>query len=100
MAHRSRRLPHRTGPVAFRPRRRAHERRLRPTGATRRRATGTVARSPGTSPLCRLGSEGPRPVDVGAVLDRYDGDLALGAVDAVDHAVIASAGAVQALKSQ
>jgi hypothetical protein len=41
----------------------------------------------------------PRSVNVGTVLDRYDDDLALGTVDAVDHAVIASAGAVQTLEA-
>jgi hypothetical protein len=44
-------------------------------------------------------SERPWPVNVGTVLDRYHGGLALGTVDAVDDAVVASAGAVQTVKA-
>ena len=40
------------------------------------------------------------PVDVGAVLDGYDGDQALLVIDAVDHAIIPAACAMKSLKAE
>ena len=40
-----------------------------------------------------------RSVNVGAVFDGYNGDLALPIIDAVDHAVVTTASAVQPLKA-
>ncbi len=51
-------------------------------------------------PGLRERSELSWPVDVGAVLDGYDGDQALLAVDAVDHAVIPAACALKSLKAE
>src|SRR5215475_3219002 len=54
-------------------------------------------------PICRIGGVTPRtgsvpptrPVGVGSVLDGKDVDAVLSGVDAVDHPVVAAAGAVQ-----
>jgi len=40
------------------------------------------------------------PVDVGAMFDGYDADLAIVVIYAVDHPVIAAAGAVKTLQAE
>ena len=45
-------------------------------------------------------SELPRSVDVGAVLDGYNVDTAVLAVDAADHPVVAAASAVQPVQPE
>src|SRR6516165_4909450 len=53
------------------------------------------------SAICREAPLGmPRPVDVRAVLDGHDVDPTAVIIDAVDHPVVAAAGAVQPLESQ
>ncbi len=45
-------------------------------------------------------SEWSRPVDVGAVLDGYDGDQAPLVINTVDHAVIAASGAMKSFEAE
>src|SRR5215831_12168107 len=45
-------------------------------------------------------SDATRPVNVGAVLDRHDRDRAEVVVNAVDHPVVAAAGAMQSGKAE
>src|ERR1017187_3403448 len=66
------------------------------TGA--RRAPGCGA--PLTCQLTGRLSELPWSVDVGAVFDGHDVDAAVLVVDAIDHPVIAAAGAVQPVEPE